>query len=71
MADAITIRTIHPSDPEGKIRPAFLLIDHFGAGKHAINFGGISTQNFSADDLPWEFSDDIDRLEFEEHVKAT
>lgn len=64
MGERYMIRAIHPCDKSETIRPAGLFRDHFGPGRHAINFGGMNTPYFSADALAWEWSDDTEANQF-------
>lgn len=61
-----TLSAIHPRDPKHEIRNAYAFKDHFGPGKHSINFGGINTPHYSFDLISWEFLSDKpeDRIEW-------
>lgn len=46
------INAIHPQTLE--IERAYLLIDHFGRGAHAVNFGGANSANFFEGNTSWD-----------------
>lgn len=48
------INAIHPHDEDCKIVKAYLVIDHFGKGKHAVHFGIMNTPFFDANLIAWE-----------------
>lgn len=47
----IKVSAIDPKDFQ--IKTACLIFDYFGTGKHAIDFGGINTPNYLADEIPY------------------
>ena len=61
----LQIRAIHPNDTEHQIRPAFLKLNYFSKGNHAINFGGINTSNYCSKEVPYEFINEIDQITYD------
>jgi hypothetical protein len=52
------VEAIHPHSNSGDLEVARLFENHFGPGKDAIRFSGLSSPYFSADEVEWDFVDE-------------